>query len=268
MGGYSYMEFVVPGLIMMAIVTNSYANVVASFFGAKFNNSVEELLVRPFPPTYLPGYAGRGESRRLGGDYRDYCFAVFYKVAYPQSNAGGAGRYPHLGVVFAARFYQCGVRQHLRRYQYCPRVCADTPDYPEGFYSLDLLPDFWASVSQINPLVYVVSAFRFGMLGVSDVNLAFALSMIVVCVVQPSATACTCCTPANACVPDIMVAALGSRASLLRSTVPTSLSPSSATPQPKLEARSTGRYGYDRWHLYELSWLDRHMPRLCWCSVY
>src|SRR6056300_2016094 len=49
MGGVSYMEFVVPGLIMMAIVTNSYSNVVSSFFGAKFNNSVEELLVSPVP---------------------------------------------------------------------------------------------------------------------------------------------------------------------------------------------------------------------------
>ena len=66
MGGVSYMEFVVPGLIMMAIITNTYANVVGSFFGAKFNNSIEELLVSP-TPTYVIvlGYAAGGVTRGI-----------------------------------------------------------------------------------------------------------------------------------------------------------------------------------------------------------
>ena len=66
MGGVSYMEFVVPGLIMMAVVTNSYANVVSSFFGSKFNNSIEELLVSPTPNhIILLGFVSGGVSRGM-----------------------------------------------------------------------------------------------------------------------------------------------------------------------------------------------------------
>ena len=86
MGGFTYMQFVVPGLIMMAIVTNSYSNVVSSFFGSKFNHSVEELLVSPTPNyVILMGYVvGWCIPRPAGGDRGDPGVPVLYRAAHPQ----------------------------------------------------------------------------------------------------------------------------------------------------------------------------------------
>jgi len=184
MGGFSYMEFVVPGLIMMAIVTNSYANVVASFFGAKFNNSVEELLVSPIPPyVILCGYVAGGVSRGLLVAVIVTAVSLFFTrlpiyspmlvilvVALTSILFSLLG---FINAVFANTFDDISI---------VPTFVLTPLTYLGGvFYSLDLLPDFWATVSQANPLVYVVSAFRFGMLGVSDVNIAFAISMILLC---------------------------------------------------------------------------------------
>ena len=184
MGGFSYMEFVVPGLIMMAIVTNSYANVVASFFGAKFNNSVEELLVSPIPPyIILCGYVAGGVSRGLLVAVIVTAVSLFFTrlpiyspllvilvVALTSILFSLLG---FINAIFANTFDDISI---------VPTFVLTPLTYLGGvFYSLDLLPDFWATVSQANPLVYVVSAFRFGMLGVSDVNIAFAISMILLC---------------------------------------------------------------------------------------
>lgn len=185
MGGFSYMEFVVPGLIMMAIVTNSYANVVASFFGAKFNNSVEELLVSPIPPyIILCGYVAGGVSRGVLVAIIVTAVSLFFTrlpiyspllvivvVALTSILFSLLG---FINAVFANTFDDINI---------VPTFVLTPLTYLGGvFYSLDLLPDFWAAVSQANPLVYVVSAFRFGMLGVSDVNITFAISMILLCV--------------------------------------------------------------------------------------
>jgi ABC-2 type transport system permease protein len=184
MGGFSYMEFVVPGLIMMAIVTNSYANVVASFFGAKFNNSVEELLVSPIPPyIILCGYVAGGVSRGVLVAIIVTAVSLFFTrlpiyspllvivvVALTSILFSLLG---FINAVFANTFDDINI---------VPTFVLTPLTYLGGvFYSLDLLPDFWAAVSQANPLVYVVSAFRFGMLGVSDVNITFAISMILLC---------------------------------------------------------------------------------------
>ena len=185
MGGFSYMEFVVPGLIMMAIVTNSYANVVASFFGAKFNNSVEELLVSPIPPyIILCGYVAGGVSRGILVAVIVTAVSLFFTRLPIYS--------PLLVIVVVALtsilfsllgFINAVFANNFDDINIVPTFVLTPLTYLGGvFYSLDLLPDFWAAVSQANPLVYVVSAFRYGMLGVSDVNISFAISMILLCV--------------------------------------------------------------------------------------
>ena len=185
MGGFSYMEFVVPGLIMMAIVTNSYANVVASFFGAKFNNSVEELLVSPIPPyIILCGYVAGGVSRGILVAVIVTAVSLFFTrlpiyspllvIAVVALTSILFSLLGFINAVFANTFDDINI---------VPTFVLTPLTYLGGvFYSLDLLPDFWAAVSQANPLVYVVSAFRYGMLGVSDVNISFAISMILLCV--------------------------------------------------------------------------------------
>ena len=181
MGGVSYMEFVVPGLIMMSIVTNSYANVVSSFFGSKFNNSIEELLISPTPNhVILLGFVSGGVSRGvLVSIIVTLVASLFVDL-----------RIHHYGIVLAVvsltsiLFSLCGLIN---------AVFADTFDdiaivptfvltpltYLGGvFYSLDLLPELWSAISKANPLVYVVNAFRYGVLGVSDVNVGLAFGMI------------------------------------------------------------------------------------------
>ena len=181
MGGFRYMEFVVPGLIMMAIVTNSYSNVVSSFFGAKFNHSVEELLVSPTPNyVILLGFL-------LGGIARGLLVAMIVTAVsllftrLPIHNVGIV----MLVVLFTSTLFALagfinGVyANNFDDISIIPTFVLTPLTYLGGvFYSLDLLPEFWAGVSKLNPLVYVVNAFRYGVLGASDVDVTFAFTMI------------------------------------------------------------------------------------------
>jgi ABC-2 type transport system permease protein len=181
MGGFTYMQFVVPGLIMMSIVTNSYSNVVSSFFGAKFNNSVEELLVSPTPNyIILMGYVLGGVSRGIlvaivvtlvSGFFTNFhihSYSVVIVIVLMTSTLFALAGF--INAVYANSFDDISI---------VPTFILTPLIYLGGvFYSMDLLPEFWANVSKLNPLVYVVNAFRYGVLGVSDVSLPFAFSMI------------------------------------------------------------------------------------------
>jgi ABC-2 type transport system permease protein len=181
MGGFTYMEFVVPGLIMMAIVTNSYSNVVSSFFGSKFNHSVEELLVSPTPNyVILMGYVSGGVIRGLLVALIVTCVSLFFTRLQIHSFAVVVSGVILTSVLFAlAGFINAVFANSFDDISIIPTFVLTPLIYLGGvFYSLDLLPDFWAAVSKLNPLVYVVNAFRFGVLGVADVSVAFAFSML------------------------------------------------------------------------------------------
>jgi ABC-2 type transport system permease protein len=181
MGGFTYMEFVVPGLIMMAIVTNSYSNVVSSFFGSKFSHSVEELLVSPVSNfVILMGYVVGGVSRGLlvavvvtvvslfFTDLNIFSYVVVVVTVFMTSTLFALAGF--INAVYANNFDDISI---IPTFVLTPLI------YLGGvFYSMDLLPEFWANVSRLNPLVYVVNAFRYGVLGVSDVSLPLAFGMI------------------------------------------------------------------------------------------
>ncbi len=187
MGGYSYMEFVVPGLIMMAIVTNSYANVASSFFGAKFNHSVEELLVSPVPSyVILWGYVIGGVTRGVLVAIIVTAVSLFFTKLAMNNATIVVAVIVLTSVLFALFGFINGVFANtFDDISIVPTFVLTPLIYLGGvFYSLDLLPDFWAMVSRANPLVYVVNAFRYGMLGVSDVNITVAFSMIIAFVIS------------------------------------------------------------------------------------
>jgi ABC-2 type transport system permease protein len=181
MGGFDYMQFVVPGLIMMAVITNSYANVVSSFFGAKFQHSIEELLVSPTPNwVILLGFTIGGVARglcvglivtvlslaftRLHVQHLLITVLVVFLTAVVFSMAG------LINAVFANSFDDISI---------VPTFVLTPLTYLGGvFYSIDLLPPFWRAVSQANPILHMVNAFRYGVLGVSDVHVGAALGMI------------------------------------------------------------------------------------------
>jgi ABC-2 type transport system permease protein len=181
MGGFSYMQFVVPGLIMMAVVTNSYSNTVSSFFGTKYNHSLEELLVSPTPNwVILAGYVVGSVSRGLLVAVIVTCLSLFFADLHVQHlgmtvlvvlmTAVLFSMFGFINAVYANSFDDISI---------VPTFVLTPLIYLGGvFYSLDLLPEFWANVSKLNPLVYVVNGFRYGVLGVSDVNVSFSLGMI------------------------------------------------------------------------------------------
>lgn len=182
MGGFDYMSFIVPGLIMMSVITNSYSNVASSFFSAKFQRNIEELLVAPVPNYVIVlGFIGGGMLRGLlvglivtlvsmlfvDIQIHSY-FALIVTVLLTSMVFSLAGL---INAVFAKTFDDISI---------IPTFILTPLTYLGGvFYSLTLLPEFWQSVSKINPIVYMVNAFRYGFLGVSDVNLTFAFTMII-----------------------------------------------------------------------------------------
>ena len=181
MGGFTYMQFVVPGLIMMAIVTNSYSNVVSSFFGSKFNNSIEELLVSPTPNyIILMGHVLGGVSRGLLVAVIVTGVSLFFTDLTIHNLYFVVLVVLMTSVLFAlAGFINAVFANSFDDISIVPTFVLTPLIYLGGvFYSMDLLPEFWANVSKLNPLVYVVNAFRYGVLGVSDVSLPFALGMI------------------------------------------------------------------------------------------
>jgi ABC-2 type transport system permease protein len=166
---------------MMAIVTNSYSNVVSSFFGSKFNHSVEELLVSPIPNyVILMGYVVGGVTRGMLVAVVVTTVSLFFTELHIHSYFVVVVIVLMTATLFSlAGFINAVYANSFDDISIVPTFILTPLIYLGGvFYSMDLLPEFWANVSRLNPLVYVVNAFRYGMLGVSDVSMPFALGMI------------------------------------------------------------------------------------------
>ena len=181
MGGFSYIQFVVPGLVMMAVVTNSYANVVSSFFGAKFQRFIEEILVSPMSNSIiLWGYVVGGVARGLLVGLTVTLLSLFFTELHIH-NIGVTVAIVVLTSVFfsLAGFVNAVFANNFDDVSIVPVFVLTPLTYLGGvFYSVDMLSDFWANVSHLNPMLYIVNAFRFGILGVSDVNVVWAFVMV------------------------------------------------------------------------------------------
>ena len=181
MGGYSYMEFIVPGLVMMSIIQNAYGNISSSFFGAKFGRHVEELLVSPAPAwVVLAGYVAGGVLRGLMVGAIVFAIAmIFTRVQVPHplvmlsSMVLGATIFSLAGfvnAVYAKKFDDIAI---------VPTFILTPLTYLGGvFYSIVLLPGWAQSATYANPIFYMVNAFRYGLLGSSDVSLWVAYALM------------------------------------------------------------------------------------------
>lgn len=181
MGGFDYMAFIVPGLIMMSVITNSYSNVASSFFSAKFQRNIEELLVAPVPNYIIVlGFIGGGMLRGLLVGLIVTCVAMLFVDIQIHSYTILIVTVLLTAMVFAlAGLINAIFANTFDDISIIPTFVLTPLTYLGGvFYSLSLLPDVWQTVSKINPIVYMVNAFRYGFLGVSDVNLTFAFAMI------------------------------------------------------------------------------------------
>lgn len=181
MHGFTYMQYIVPGLIMMTVITNSYSNVVSSFFSAKFQHSIEELMVSPVSPhTILIGFVMGGILRGLGvaaivsvlslffTDLQIHNLAITVVVIVCTSAVFALGGF--LNAVFARNFDDISI---------IPAFVLTPLTYLGGvFYSIDMLGPFWKTVSMANPILHMVNAFRYGILGVSDIDISVAIALM------------------------------------------------------------------------------------------
>lgn len=183
MGGFDYMQFIVPGLVMMSVIQNSYGNVVSSFYSTKFQRSIEEMLVSPMSgATILLGYVAGGVARGLCVGLIVTLLSLFFTSIQVQHLLVTVLVVVLTAVLFAiAGFINAIFASKFDDVTIIPAFVLTPLTYLGGvFYSIDLLPDFWAKVSLLNPVVYMVNVFRYGLLGVSDVNVMGSLLAIVV----------------------------------------------------------------------------------------
>ena len=181
MGGFDYMQYIVPGLIMMSVITNAYGNVSSSFFSNKFQRSVEEMLVAPVSnSTILMGFVVGGVSRGLMvgaivtvlslyftslAVHNIFVIVSMITLTAVLFSLGG-----FINAVYATKFDDVTI---------VPTFILTPLTYLGGvFYSISLLPEFWQWVSLANQILYMVNAFRYGILGVSDINVWVAYVMI------------------------------------------------------------------------------------------
>lgn len=181
MGGVSYMQFIVPGLIMMAVITNSYSNVVSSFFSTKFHGNIEEMLISPMSKhAILLGFISGGVFRGLAVGLIvtllalfftqlsiSHLFVTIFTVIATSVLFSLAGM---INAVFAKSFDDISI---------IPSFVLTPLTYLGGvFYAISDLPQIWQKISLLNPIVYMVNAFRYGVLGHSDVNVGYSLVAI------------------------------------------------------------------------------------------
>ena len=174
MQGIDYLHFIVPGIILMTVIMQSYANTVSSFFMTKYNHSFEELLVSPIPNwVILLGFVS-------GGVARGFCVGV--AVTFTISFFVDLSIYSYTvlsisflltSVMFAVGgFINAIYAKSFDDISIVPTFVLLPLTYLGGmFYSIDILPSFWRSLSAFNPIFYMMDGFRLGMLGVGSTEL-------------------------------------------------------------------------------------------------
>ena len=184
--GFSYIDYIIPGIILMAIINNSYANVVASFYMSKFSHFIEEMLVSPMPNyLILLGYVIGGVARGMTvgfvvalistffTDINIHSYFILFSVVILTAVLFSLGGF--INAIYANSFDDISI---------IPTFVLIPLTYLGGiFYSIEMLPEFWQNVSLINPILYMINAMRYGMLGVSDIDLTTAFSIIILFVV-------------------------------------------------------------------------------------
>ncbi|WWO98849.1 MAG: ABC transporter permease [Candidatus Dasytiphilus stammeri] len=184
--GFNYIEFIVPGLIMMAVIYNSYTNVASSFFNAKLQRSIEELLIAPIPThIIIIGYVGGGVARgicvgflltlisMLFVHFHVYSWLITISIVLLTVTVFSLAGL--LNALFAKNFDDISL---------IPTLIITPLSYLGGvFYSINLLPRLWQNLSKFNPIMYMISGFRLGILGIQDVSLSITVVILITLII-------------------------------------------------------------------------------------
>ncbi len=180
--GASYMDYIVPGIILMSVISHSYANVVSSFYSTKFQRHIEELLVSPVPNwVILAGYVSGGVCRGLLVGTVVIGISLLF-TSIPVIHLGlSCLVFLLTAILFAlAGFINAIFADSFDDISIIPNFILTPLTYLGGvFYSVDMLPELWQKISLANPILYIVNSFRYGLIGVTDIDITVALTMII-----------------------------------------------------------------------------------------
>jgi ABC-2 type transport system permease protein len=186
MDGFKYIEYIIPGLIMMSVITNSYSNVVSTFFTAKMFGHIQEMLISPVPNhVILMGYIGGGMARGLMVGLIVTLVSLFFSsltIEHPIITIA-------VVILTSMLFSIAGLINAVYAKSFdditiIPTFVLTPLTYLGGvFYSINMLSDFWQNISLANPVLYMVNGFRYGILGVSDISPAASFSLLIVFIV-------------------------------------------------------------------------------------
>jgi len=178
---FSYTDFIFPGLLLMSVITHSYTNTVSSLYISKYHRYIEELLVSPIQNyTILAGFITGGVIRGLSVGVVVILAAQFF-VTFTVHNI-----FLMLVVIFLSStlFSMCGFLNGLFANDWddinvIPTFIMTPLTYLGGiFFSISMLPGIWQEIALINPILYLINALRFSMLGITDVSIMIAFSII------------------------------------------------------------------------------------------
>jgi ABC-2 type transport system permease protein len=180
--GFSYIDYIVPGLILMSVITNAYANVVSSFFSSKFQRSVEELIITPTPNfIILGGYVAGGVARGVVVGIAVTLVSMFFTSLKIHDFGVTIVTLVLTATLFSiAGFINAVYARSFDDISIIPTFVLTPLTYLGGiFYSIGMLPEFWQKASMVNPILYMINAFRYGLLGVTDIDLTLAFTIII-----------------------------------------------------------------------------------------
>lgn len=178
--GVSYMDYIVPGVILMSVISHSYSNVVSSFYSTKFQHHIEELLVAPVPSwVILTGYVSGGIARGvMVGAVVASISILFTKVSVQHWGIAVLVLLMTSTLFALAGFINAVFADSFDDISIIPNFVLTPLSYLGGvFYSVAMLPPFWQKVAQGNPILYMINAFRYGLIGVTDVNVMLAFEL-------------------------------------------------------------------------------------------
>lgn len=181
MDGHRYIDFIMPGLIMMTVITNAYANVVASFYGSKFQGNIAEMLVSPAPNwVILAGFVSGGVARGIAVGIAVTLISLFFTKLHMQHFWVMASIIILTAMLFSlAGLINAVYANSFDDINIIPTFVLTPLTYLGGvFYSISMLSPFWQTVSLLNPVLYMVNGFRYGILGVSDMPVWVSYTVI------------------------------------------------------------------------------------------
>lgn len=180
-GDHSYIEYIVPGIIMMNIITNSYGNVVSSFYSTKFQRSIEEILISPVHNFFiLAGFVTGGVLRGFAVGIVVVLVSLLFTSLPLHSLVQTLTIMLMTAIVFStAGFINAIYAKSFDHISIIPSFVLTPLTYLGGiFYSIHMLPEFWQTLSKINPVLYMINGFRHGILGESDIGIEVAFLVI------------------------------------------------------------------------------------------